>query len=125
MSITSAAGAPKGRDHLIRKIRDPARKTMLIAVAVIFILLIGYRFVFGVWNPFSQPERFQVGYRRYTIAETRPTGFAECEVPQYRIKACIIRPVYSREPPDEGMPTVLYLELADGLYQAYALAGSP
>ena len=98
----------------------------LEAAFLIAFLFSSNHMAFGVWNPLSIPERINLVGRNYHISNLDPVSFTDSEVPQYPIKTWVWtgKWLYSNEQTTDSLPTVIYLKLANGKYQSYALSGS-
>jgi len=97
-----------------------------IAFFIIFALLINNRFSFGVWNPFSLPDRLECYNRRYYISTSLPKILNEKEKPVYTVSSYdnkTGKDLYTQDPKGESVPVIIYLKLSDGKYQLYVLSG--
>lgn len=101
---------------------------LLIAVTPFLAMLVKNRYDFGVWNPWSPPNRIECYDRRYYVGSSSPRLMNGGQRPAYRISGSDNRTgkeLFTSEPKDELVPVVLYLKLSDGRYQQYILSGGP
>ena len=103
---------------------------LILSIAFIFVLalLIRNRYTFGVWNPMSLPDRIECYDRRYYIAHSSPQVLNGDISPKYSISSSdnqTGKDLYTLEPKDKLVPTVIYLKTTDGKYQQYVLSGGP
>lgn len=100
---------------------------VIIAGILISVMLLGGNYLaFGVWNPFSTPEKLTCYGRRYNISNHAPKALNDSETPKYLMShwSWTGKSLYSAQPKDNLIPTVIYLKLIDGKYQIYELSGS-
>lgn len=98
-----------------------------VLLLTLMVLLTGYRYFYGEWNPFVSPDRVECYSRRY-YKSGNPKELTEKERPSCSINSLNIltgKRLYSSEPKGEFVPTVIYLKVGDGKYQTYALSGGP
>ncbi len=111
--------------------RKSKKRLIVISSLVLLIIIgvfIGNRYNYGVWNPHSLPDRIECYNRRYYITAHPPKIFAEDEKPTYPISFSdkrTVKALYTYEPKDRLVPTVIYLKTRDGKFQEYALSGGP
>ena len=101
---------------------------LILSIAVVFVLvsLLRNRYIFGVWNPLSLPNRIECYERRYYIAPSSPQVLNGNKKPKYLIGPPdnqTGKELYAIEPKGELVPTVIYLKTVDGEYQQYVLSG--
>jgi hypothetical protein len=99
-----------------------------IAFSIVLILLIKNRYSFGIWNPFSLPDRIECYNRRYYISSFPPQILNANEKPVYPISSSDNRTgknLYTKDTKGEYVPTVIYLKMTNGKYQSYVLSGGP
>ncbi len=108
------------------------KKFLLLIISIAFIIvlvsLFRNRYIFGVWNPMSLPNRIECYERRYYIAHSSPQALKDDQEPKCSISAPDNRTgkeVYIMEPKGELVPTVIFLKTTDGKYQQYELSGGP
>lgn len=100
----------------------------LIALIIMITIIVGNRALFGVWNPFSLPNRIECYNRRYYISNLPPKTLTGDEKPIYSISSLnnvIGKDLYTIAPKGEFVPTVIYLKMKDDKFQSYELSGSP
>jgi hypothetical protein len=102
------------------------QKLILVLVSAVILVMISNRWVFGIWNPFSKPDRIECFGRRYYISNLDPISMSESERPEYPISTWVWagKSLYMSEAKGDLVPVLIYLKLTDGKYQIYALSGS-
>lgn len=108
--------------------KNVSKKSLIImTILFLFILMsVGNRLAFGVWNPFSLPEKIDCYGRRYHISNFSPKTIGGNKEPKYELKfwdSWSGKALYMIEEKDELVPTVIYLKMLDGKYQIYELSG--
>lgn len=102
----------------------------IITITLLFVLILfagylpGYRYFYGVWDPSILPDRIECYGRRYYISNNSPGLLSE----SYSIKSLNIltgKRLYTSHPKEEFVPTVIFLDIGNGMYQAYSLSGGP
>ena len=110
------------------KTKSSILKRLFIAFDVLLVagfIINSNHIAFGVWNPFDVPTRINIDGRTYHRSELEPMTFTGSETPAYSIKnwEWTGKKLISKQPIGEDV-TVIYLKLANGKYQVYALSGS-
>lgn len=102
------------------------QKLILVLVSAVILVMISNRWVFGIWNPLSKPDRIECFGRRYYISNLDPISMSESERPEYPISTWVWagKSLYMSEAKGDLVPVLIYLKLTDGKYQIYALSGS-
>lgn len=106
------------------------KKIKVIIPIILFILLLitGYRYFYGGWNPFISPDRIECYGRRYYISHNSIKTFSSNKKSLYQIKSLNIltgKKLYSEFPKGEIVPTVILLDIGNDKYQTYTLSGGP
>ena len=99
-----------------------------ITFFIVLVLFTGYRYFYGEWNPFISPDRIECYGRRYYISHNSPKKLIGKEKPSYLINSLNIltgKRLYTTYPKGEFVPTVIFLDIGNGMYQTYALSGGP
>ena len=99
---------------------------IITGVLLSVVLLGGNYLAFGVWNPFSTPEKLTCYGRRYNISNHAPKALSDGEIPKYWMShwSWTGKSLYSVQPKGNTIPTVIYLKQINGKYQIYELSGS-
>lgn len=90
--------------------------------------LVRNRYNFGVWNPWSLPNRIECYDRRYYVGPSSPSLMNGSQKPAYAVSDSDNRTgkeLFTSEPKGDLVPVVVYLKLSDGRYQQYILSGGP
>lgn len=101
---------------------------ILITIFILLVLLTGYRYFYGTWNLFVSPDRITCYGRRYNISHPSPKVLIGEEKPSYPISSLNIltgKRLYFTYPKGEFVPTVIFLDVGNDMYQTYSLSGGP
>ncbi len=102
-----------------------------IVIVIFLVLLVGYRYSYGVWNPFVPPDRIQCNDRRYYISKSAPETLIGEAKPAYTVDSQNIvntltgRHLFSSSPKGTNVATEIFLEVGPDQYQSYTLSGGP
>lgn len=107
-------------------------KILILMLSISLICIIGiifwYRLLFGVWNPFDDPDRINCYGRRYYISKLEPTVEVKNQEHLQSIKwphNFTLKKLYmDPESIIIKVPAIIYLKTNDGKYQQYVLSGS-
>jgi hypothetical protein len=86
---------------------------------IVLVLFAGYRYFYGLWNPFVSPDRIECYGRRYYISHNSPRVLNEEEKPLYPIKSLNIltgKRLYTSQPKGEFVPAVIFLDIGNGRF---------
>lgn len=101
---------------------------MPIMFFILLVLLTGYRYFYGTWNPLVSPDRIECYGRRYNKSHSSPKVLIGDEKPTYPISSLNIltgKRLYSTSLKGEFVPTVIFLDVGNDKYQLYSLSGGP
>lgn len=105
------------------------RKIYVLTAVIIAVLLliVSNRYYYGVWNPFSNPDRIELFGRRY-YKSIKTENFTENNRPKYFVYSFNLlagKRIYLSESKGKYVPTVIYLRVNKNSYIDYELSGGP
>ena len=108
------------------KVIKKNKKLLVSLIILVMFIIMGNRLMFGVWNPFSLPDRINCYGRRYYSSSLGPITMSGSQTPEYVLGCwnCEGKSIYSMELKENLVPTIIYLKVANGQYQIYTLSGS-
>ena len=105
------------------KIKKYVILALSIVVLSIVFTLFWNRYAFGVWNPFSLPDRVECYNRRYYIGQLHDEIINEKLYPISHRNNLTCKDLYTLKHENNLLPLEIYLKLSNGKYQGYVLSG--